>query len=414
MWLQVLCFLLILTSFLCSTAHALTFEEEKKAAKTLFENIDRKQLSDSLTTCQHTHQHQGEAECRRLKYVKLVDDDLEKLKTPRSSLLNDEAPAVPKVRDMEESYQSLFENYVVQNVPFKGKLMGKSSAVTAMSEAALRCLETGERHNTGDLPLRDCLNSDDMRTAVQIPTVAYNSYNVRLASATTESSSVDLASHWPSLLQVPSSLAVPLSRAAPRSCPANMHLLLWGPSAHLTARLFPRDLAAHALSPSPGSDLLHHVQFRAPSDQQEGLYVDAPLMSGGDDYLFVPHDHLVSLAQQQANDVPAAVFQMCFFDASNVNYVRESLAVAALVLDPPALRALSLLQSGDNGLFDFNMTRKAPAAALSYSEYVNYPRGGGEGVQEGSSSDITTAKSKNKPRGRDRSKGGANNFRGNE
>ena len=397
-------FFLLATAFVCSATEALTFEKEKMATRTLFEQTD-----------QYTHLHQGEAESRRLKYVQRVRDDIQKLKTQHVSY-----DALPKIRaDIEESYQSLFENYIVQNVPYKGKLLGNSSTATAMFRAVSACMQqqqTGKNHPvTEDFPLRDCVNADELRDVVQVPAVAYNSYNVRLGLAAPPegsggSSSVDMASHWPSLLQVPTSLTIPLSRAAPRSCPADMHMLLWGPSAHLTARLFSRERASHALSPSPGNDLLHNVQFRAPSEQLEGLSADTTLMAGGDDYLFVPHDHLVSLAQHEGHDdaPPATVFLMCFFDASNVNFVRESLGVSALILDPLSLEALSLLQSSGAGRFDFNMTRKAPGAALSYRVYATYPRGA-EGVGDGGD-----AKSKSKPRGRDRSKGGANNFRGKE
>jgi hypothetical protein len=408
------CFFFIVAVF-CITADALSYEDEKKATRILFENAEREQLASILSTCQESPQEVVSDECRRADYVKRIDGILAKLQTQPLRLMSDEAAAPPKVRVVDESYQSLFENYVAHSVPFKGKLGVNASAASEIALAVSVCAQqtppSSQHPVTGDFPLRDCANAADLRSVLHIPALAYNSYNVRLASAQTDSSSssgssVDLVSHWPSFLQVPPPQAEPLSHAAPRSCPANMHLLLWGPSAPLAARLFRRDLAAHALAPTPGEQELHQIQFHAP--QQEQTSDDVSLMADRDEYLFVPHDYLVSLAQLQDDAVPATVFQMCFFDASNVNFVRESLSVAALLLEPQARAVVSLLQSSGPGGFDFNMTRKPPSSSISYEEYTTYPREGGAG----SDSAAAANKPKSKPRGRDRSKGGANNFRG--
>jgi hypothetical protein len=101
----------------------------------------------------------------------------------------------PSVAD--ESYQSIFENYIVQNVPFKGKLMaGNTSSSVMIAQAVFEWVHQQQQQHesssssatvaasasaayhpitTHDFPLRDCANLAAMQSAVHIPTVVFNS-----------------------------------------------------------------------------------------------------------------------------------------------------------------------------------------------------------------------------------------------
>jgi hypothetical protein len=419
---QVFFILLATMAGYCVGSEVSNFREEKQATRVLFDS-DRNTLNSVLALCKHSSESQNTQECRRAEYVARVDEQLAKLRSGHVHHLQPGESAVPKVRDIDESYQSIFENYVVKHTPFKGKMSMNKTTVAAMSEAVSACAmlqqdaPTSPHPVTGDFPLEKCSNILDLKAVVQVPALAANSYNARVpspfsgAGAERDAGAVDLASHWPSLLH----LTEPLALAGPRACPLGMHMILWSPSVHVSARIFSLDLHAYMLSPSPGVEELHHVQFRAPSEAEAGVAAEASLAAGSDEYLFVPRGYLVSVAQREDSPALATVCQMCFFDASNVNFVRESLSISELVLDPQARRVTSLLQpSGGETTFDFNMTRQLPDGFISYNEYAEYPRRREEGAATRVGSDEPSSGGNSKPRrGRDRSsKGGASSFRG--
>ena len=389
---------------------ASSYDDEKRLVQQLYNNMGKDELTSVITACQHGLAGTDASECRRTEYVKRVKDQIAMLSAVPHSAVHKHVSTVPRV---DESYQSLFENYIVENKPYKGILMNNESLFNLMLRAGYACTEHHQpwSHALGDIPLRDCPNINDLRDVVIIPPVAANSYNVRLDLGSAESDLeaksgfINYATHWPSLISIPSTQDVSLPHASPRSCPANMHMLLWGASEHLTARLFPLDVTAYKLSPTPGSHALHEIHYRAPENENFASHVDISLMSDEEDYLFVPHNYGVSLAQLNSNMETSSVFHMCFFDASNINYVREALSTAALVLDSFAARAVSLLHSSGGEKFDFSMSRRASESFMTYGNYLTP-------IKSTTSGGDSLAMSQNKPRNRDRTKGGSSSFRG--
>lgn len=386
-------------------AVAAAAEEEARAARAFFEQTDRAQLVSLLAACELDASPE-EAQCRRARYTQRVIDELSKLRT---APVEQGARTADVVSTSETSYQALFENFVLQGIPFKGVLVSNISddnAVVshALSECGQQAAGLSEKDRNAGLPLRDCVNADTLLSTVQVPVAALNSYNIRLRGA--EGLGVggeDLAMHWPSVLPISSSYDLSLDRASPIYCPSGMHMLLWSPSATLYARLFPRGTASHELSPKAGEERPHRLQFQAPEASTIGHLgaTETVLRTGEEEYLFVPRSHLVSLAVLEDHTGPASVLQMCYFDASNLNFVRESLAVAAFTLEPQARGILAALHATG---FDFNMTRKAPLGSMSVKEHAIYPR---SQQQEDGTAGTATPR-----RGRDRSKGGAGAFRG--
>lgn len=384
------------------TAVSGDYHAEARATRAMLDESNSDQLELILSSCKRDISTHGEVQCRRAKYVRGVTDLLTKLRSAPST----PGGATSQVKTSDESaYQVLFENFVLQSIPFKGKLISNFSAstVAALSECMQQAASFSNVDLSSGIPVRKCSVAEDLENKIEVPVVALNSYNVRLASSNgLGEGGENFAMHWPALLPLPRDQDSG-SAGTVLSCPSNMHMLLWSPSAVVSARLFHRDTASHGLSPSAGEEHLHRLQFQAPGEEVARRLdaLDAVLEAGQGEYLFVPRSHIVSISQREVDAIASHVLQMCFFDASNLNVVRESLALASLTLEPQALGVLATLQGAGNEGFDFSMIRKAPEKFLSMNEHAVYPR------QQ--KQDETAAASPR--RGRDRSKGGANGFR---
>jgi len=390
----------ILALALVLTAVSADYHAEAMATRAMLEESNVEHIASILSSCKRDISTHGEVQCRRAKYVKGVSDLLTKLRSTPS------VPGGPPSQvktSVETGYQALFENFVMQNIPFKGTLLSNFSESTATSLS--ECMQQAAPFTAVDIftgiPVRKCSNAEELMKTIEVPVVALNSYNVRLTSTNgLGEGGENFAMHWPALLPLPPHQDEAAAGTV-LSCPSNMHMLLWSPSARISAQLFHRETSSHGLSPAAGEDRLHRLQFQAPGEEvARGLgSVNAVLKAGQSEYLFAPRSHIVSISHDEGDTTASHVLQMCFFDASNLNFVRESLALASLTLEPQALGVLSTLQGAGDVGFDFSMMRKAPEKFLSMDEHAVYPRQQQE------------AGAPSPRRGRDRSKGGASGFR---
>lgn len=178
---------------------------------------------------------------------------------------------------------------------------------------------------------------------------------------------LNLATHWPTIV----SLNDNVSNRNVEECPLDMHMVLWGSSEEITIRLFKSDVSSAYFSPEFGSPVYHYFQY-----QQNGftptnlpLFSETTLQPG--EFLFIPNNYLISLkSTQQAAEKEVNLLKLCYFDASNVNDVRNALQVEALV-SQTALQLLKQLNSPTE--FDFKMTREPPNE-ITVEKYHQFPK----------------------------------------
>jgi hypothetical protein len=210
---------------------------------------------------------------------------------------------------------------------------------------------------------------DTVGGALSVPPVMYNSYSVRLAPPHGHNPAfVDITSQWPAIVE--------LNGNKPRnveSCPHNMHMAVWGASEEIAVRVFDQEHAAHALKPSVGNPVLHYWTYGHSGydkDLNTSAYADTSLLPG--EFLFVPHTHLVSFKAPSADsfDKRPSFMRACFFDGSNLNDVRDALALEGLLHG--ATKTISD-ELRNTHVFDFAMAREVPKE-ISLTDYLTFPR----------------------------------------
>jgi hypothetical protein len=293
---------------------------------------------------------------------------------------------VPKT----SSYEMLFTDYLAVNQPFKSSL--ENPLDNTSENMAIDC-EKG-----ANIPLNKCRKYQQISDSFVIPKVAANNYLFRLPSSPQEI--FDYKLHWPSLLNVNSG-ETPIVQ----KCPQNMHMLVWGASHSMRVRIFP-EAAGHAFSPTNTGMRLGQIQLdRNTEDENENdanvkddgvknvplpLHITtydgsgfpkistylseingekktfdkiprfAEIKLDKDDYVFIPHNHLVSFYPSSISEKKidglrellldtedkriSHMYQVCFMDASNLNKFKDSLDLSSRIseYDQSVLVALQM------------------------------------------------------------------------
>lgn len=167
-----------------------------------------------------------------------------------------------------------------------------------------------------------------------MPSILSNNYLRRISNASFDSASegdgsIHYLSHWPSVKVLKAG-----SSSSWYQCPPGLHLSVFGSSpsssSDVRLRVFPPS-SLHHFSPTYLVDShtpLHFLKFTGDgfdtslpsSDYHEHTFTNSK------EYLFIPHDHLVSVLP--SSSVDGHLLLSCFVDASNLNPVREALALA--------------------------------------------------------------------------------------
>jgi hypothetical protein len=360
------------------------------------------------------------------EYSLLLQQKKDFLSTKYKSLI---PPKLTPLEMLEEKtpFSVLFQNYILPKIPFKGRM--KSAISLSLTECAQA--EKMEIHSiTKDYPLKNCY-STEVNKVIPIPKIAYNTYSLRLAPPTpsadseteTQKSSNDLilnlTDHWPTILSLDDTLSRPIE-----TCPLDMHMILWGASDDLTARIFQTEISSSYFSPLYGDPVAHYFQYSKngfPSTASVSTafppYTETIIKSG--DYLFVPNNHLVSLEiNKQATSTGSSsgsdsastgnvggrssVLKFCYFDASNVNDVRTALKLESF-LSKTSSNFLKQLNSPSS--FDYTMVRDPPTETM-VDQFRVYPRVSLE------TTTATTTKAKEKGEDSNRRNRGKSDYKG--
>jgi hypothetical protein len=206
---------------------------------------------------------------------------------------------------------------------------------------------------------------------VIIPNIASNNYALKLANISSMSNNeqIDIAKHWPTLVPVTTEKGTTIQQ-----CPLNMHMLLWGVREEtVLARVF-HHTSSYAFSPELGKEgVLHYVSYGGNAFPDTNGERDLPSFTDvslkPDEYLFVPYNYMSAL--KLATSSPATtetesetvhdkygthtVLKLCFFDASNLNHVRDALGIEALISS--VSQQMSVLLSSPS-LFHFAMEKE--------------------------------------------------------
>jgi hypothetical protein len=261
----------------------------------------------------------------------------------------------------------------------------KSAISLSLSECAQA--ETMEMNPiTKDYPLKSC-SSTEVNKVIPVPKIAYNTYSIRFPSSLLsedENPSQDLilnlTDHWPTIVSLEETLTRPVE-----TCPLDMHMILWGVTDDLTARIFQSEVSSSYFSPDYGEPIAHYFQYSKngfPSSsstlsQTLPPYVETIIKAG--EYLFIPNNHLVSLQMMEPGSVPegtipetprTSVLKLCYFDASNVNDVRNALKLESF-LSKSSSNLFKQLNSPST--FDFVMVRDPPAETM-VNQFRVYPK----------------------------------------
>lgn len=165
---------------------------------------------------------------------------------------------------------------------------------------------------------------------------------------------IDTSKYWPTLIPITS------KKGDIQQCPLGMHMVVWGATQPITARVF-HSSGAYVFGPEMGDKVLHYTTYKNnngfPSNQIElPPFTDITLDVG--EFLFVPNNFLVAFKLHDdtldGSTGQYTLLQTCFYDASNVNEVRDALEVEAMI--SPVSRVIYNAISSPS-LFSFAMER---------------------------------------------------------
>jgi hypothetical protein len=348
-------------------------------------------------------------ECNDADYVHRV------MKAYNYLIANNEPTNTPVIATIPKtsSYEMLFTDYLAVNQPFKSSL--ENPLESTSENLAIDC------GRSANVPLNKCLKYQQILNSFMIPRVAVNNYLFRLPSSPEEM--FDYKLHWPSLLTVNSGETPNVQK-----CPQNMHMLVWGGSQSMRVRMFP-EAAGHAFSPKHTGMGIGQIQLdqniennetdiKNPEDESNNnsnndnikkvpIHVTtydgsgfpkistflseingekktfdkiprfAEVKMDKDEYVFIPHNHLVSFYPSSISEKKidflrdslldtedkktSYMYQMCFMDASNLNKFKDSLDLSSRI----SAYDQSILDSLQTGSIDIKMDRSVNDVLLN-------------------------------------------------
>lgn len=222
------------------------------------------------------------------------------------------------------TFERVFLDYIRTNKPLKGTLERK----LAIDEVFTIC-DNFDKTKSTEYPLKQCENYPELLNKFVIPSIGANSYLFRLnESSSLDQYDFDYVSGWPMIATVDMALTPVV-----QSCPQNMHMLVWGASKSLRARLFPSSSSA-AFNPVLGAPAgspplpLHVFSYTgsgypritatlATLGVDVGNYTNnlkfpkfAEIdLATAEDVLFVPSDYLLSLYPSGVTDKDVEVLR---------------------------------------------------------------------------------------------------------
>lgn len=322
-------------------------------------------LSTDLYDCRKTNTMKDEPYCNSIEYREEMVRRLEALKQNKI-----QQPANGPIQDVNDlKYHQIFQDFIVPSRSFKGRF-GDFSDIEHCKEDAFK---TSKHHITGDVSLRGC--SD--RSSFILPSIVRNNYLFRLNS-NNDLGGVDLvdyATQWPAL--VPLSVGIPTNVAR---CQMSMHQFVGNlHDSKIRVRLF-SDSAYSEFEPivdiNGTLDIpLHFTLFNKtgfpklsePDKRRHSLpkFLEATLLRG--EYLFIPNSMLSSFVVEEGGS--GELLKFCFVDASNINAVRESFALSALI-SPRDKYIFKMLVSGIDMKMDM-MPSRSTLSAISAGGNLN-------------------------------------------
>jgi hypothetical protein len=308
------------------------------------------------------------------EYANKLMQQKEKLMKGSRSLTVSQVPPINLLSD-QMPYQAIYQDYIINKKSFKGKMKSSEAEASgsSISISLTDCAQAKEMEInavTNDYSLKNCYGSE-MNKVIPVPNVAYNTYSIRFTNLLEDSSDdliLNLTDHWPTILPLDDSQLRPLE-----TCPLDMHMVLWGVTDDLIARVFKTDVSSSSFSPQYGDPIAHYFQYSLNGFTPSSLTPFAETVIQSGEYLFVPNNHVVSLkpkSNKGSEGKEKSVLKMCFFDASNVNEVRQALKVESLV---SKASGSFLKQLNSPSSFDFAMVREPPTE-LTVNQFLVYPK----------------------------------------
>jgi hypothetical protein len=310
------------------------------------------------------------------EYANQLIQQKENLMKGFTSLTIPEVPSINLLSD-QMSYQAIYQDYIINKKSFKGKMKSSEAAASgsAISITLTDCAQAKEMEIntvTNDYSLKNCYGSE-MNNVIPVPKIVYNTYSIRFISPTEDYSNDDLilnlTDHWPTILPLDDSQLRPLE-----TCPLDMHMVLWGVSDDLIARVFKADVSSSYFSPQYGDPIAHYFQYSQNGFTPSSLPPFAETVIHSGEYLFVPNNYVVSLkpkTSKGSDDLKEkSVLKLCYFDASNVNDVRHALKMESFV---SKASGNFLKQLNSPSSFDFSMVREPPAEVM-VNQFLLYPK----------------------------------------
>lgn len=285
---------------------------------------------------------------------------------------------IMSVTNDQTTYSTIYQDYILTKKSFKGKLKSEatksgSNSAASVSISLSDCVQQDQKMEldaiTNDYSLKNC-NSMELNKIIPIPNIAYNSYTVRFKQneELMEDLILNLTDHWPTILPLDDNELRPIE-----TCPLNMHMILWGASDDVIARVFNTEVASSSFSPKFGKSVAHYFEYSRNGYSHSSLppYAETIIQPG--EYLFIPNNQLVSLQTKGEPDgekKEKSLLKLCFFDASNVNDVRNSLKIESYI---SRSSADFLKQLNSPSSFDFTMIREPPADIV-VDQYLVFPK----------------------------------------
>jgi hypothetical protein len=188
----------------------------------------------------------GERETNRLvcddaEYVSKVSSGYEDLAKVTGATTSTAVPPIATLSTPSGTFERVFLDYIRTNKPLKGTLEQKLT----IDELFKKC--TNFDIKSTNFPLKQCEHYPDLLGSIIIPSAGANNYLFRLNESTLDPSDFDYVSGWPVISTV-NMAQTPVVEG----CPQNMHMLMWGATRPLRARVFPAAASA-AFNPVLGS-----------------------------------------------------------------------------------------------------------------------------------------------------------------